>query len=765
MAPPTPIPQLQNKKESTRLVQGFPLNGVSKAAAVESPSAQQLQRELNNSMSHLSVKEPSSTSGLVHDHQKISNSRGGIRLEEDQTQVSSSSTKPASPDGKSTTSGTTFALDEKESLRPDDSASVKAAEEDEFGSGPASGAQNSRVGSEAGSRAFRDQFHEIRENLGSNTGRMHVQSRRTIAGIEEEEPQMAHLPHASTPSGPINVPPTLPPPIGTTNGPSYDHKYQEPDEKLLEALESPKDRLFLLKLEQEVIAFIQDRSRAPLSAMAPTPTNIDSTMSSQPTMKIMRRTGLCRDGQNDSGANTTDGSMAPSKAGSEVGNDSQQGTGVVSPNESTVAKDKPAMTREEREAIYKETRERIFGPETENAESTDVNNQVSRTSSRNEKKKRKHKTNDDGFTARSQYNVFYSTMPYPTGNYEQNGDAPVYYGSYASQAQSAVPQNGTMATTMFQQGFQQGYQSMINVPPFHNGVPGNSIGVYDMQGSPGYSQPMPQHYYSQMPQAMGMGIGQQSSATSPPTMNNNGQCPPQQPQLQFPDPQWTPENYSYHYPQPRDQQQYFSPQMQSQNISPASNTVPYQYGQLPAQPGLNGAKAQHPLPGSYKSQSLNPQIRAFIPNGGTNPSQFMHHEQSPSHPMNRSPAMSFQNGNPYPTHSQQMSPYTQGPPMQTPSLHSFNHEPKNHGTRKSSSQSTTTQSPVQSSLSKWGTPSHLPPKPPPPETPIVPEGQHSLPLNNQFNASVQPLHGGQPMPSYQNGVYSMPNANPQPQPT
>ena len=33
---------------------------------------------------------------------------------------------------------------------------------------------------------------------------------------------------------------------------------QTPDEKLLEALESPKDRIFLLRLEQDVIKFVKD---------------------------------------------------------------------------------------------------------------------------------------------------------------------------------------------------------------------------------------------------------------------------------------------------------------------------------------------------------------------------------------------------------------------------------------------------------------------------------------------------------------------------
>jgi hypothetical protein len=62
---------------------------------------------------------------------------------------SDAGTKPPSLDGKSITSGTTFALDEKESLRPDDSASVKAAEDDDTCSGRGSIVAGSRIGSEA----------------------------------------------------------------------------------------------------------------------------------------------------------------------------------------------------------------------------------------------------------------------------------------------------------------------------------------------------------------------------------------------------------------------------------------------------------------------------------------------------------------------------------------------------------------------------------------------------------------------------------------
>ena len=132
-------------------------------------------------------------------------------------------------------------------------------------------------------------------------------------------------------------------------------------------------------------------------------------------MTIMRRAGLGKDAQSvESGANTADGSMAPSKAGSETGDESQRGTGVASPTDSNLAKDKSAMTREEREAKYNETRERIFGPKSEIADSNEAVNEVSRTSSRNEKKKKKHKNNDDGFEARSQFNAYYPSMQYPS---------------------------------------------------------------------------------------------------------------------------------------------------------------------------------------------------------------------------------------------------------------------------------------------------------------------------------------------------------------
>jgi len=39
---------------------------------------------------------------------------------------------------------------------------------------------------------------------------------------------------------------------------------REPDEKLFEALESPKDRMFLLRLEQDIISFVKDSTSVPV---------------------------------------------------------------------------------------------------------------------------------------------------------------------------------------------------------------------------------------------------------------------------------------------------------------------------------------------------------------------------------------------------------------------------------------------------------------------------------------------------------------------
>lgn len=499
-------------------------------------------------------------------------------------------------------------------------------------------------------------------------------------------------------------------------------------------------------------------SPPPLSALAPKASvPIDTPSSSQPTMRIMRRAGVGRDGQIiESGANTADGSIAPSKAGSETGDDSQRGTGVASPTDSTLAKDKSTMTREEREAKYKETRERIFGPESDTFDSTEGVNEISRTSSRNEKKKKKHKNNDDGFEARSQFNAYYPSMPYPVTTYDQTAPSPAYFSPYPMQQGSSLSQPGAVGAALLQQGYQQGYNPMSTPQGFSAFASQNpALNGYDVHSTnthaASYNQQVSSHYYPSMQQ--GSSMAQSSPVMSSPAASNHGQF--SRPQSQLSDQQWSQNTYSYPYPQPRDQQQFFPQPIQSPNPMASVASIPYQYGQLPLQPGMQSARAQHPLPGSYKSQAFNPQTRAFVPNGGSVPPQTVQQGN------NSTLSTRNINGNQYPPYIQQSSPYHQGPSMSVPAPYSFNQEPKPYALRKSSTQSNVTHSPAQSSLSKWGTPSHLPPKPPPPEVPSMLEVPHSLPTNNQFNANVQPLNGGQQMPTFQNGVYSMPGVGSQ----
>lgn len=490
----------------------------------------------------------------------------------------------------------------------------------------------------------------------------------------------------------------------------------------------------------------------------------------------MRRAGFGKDGPNtESGPNTTANSMAPSKAGSETGDDSQRGTGVVSPTDSVAAKDKASMTREEREAKYKETRERIFKgfEDSENAETTDANgalNEVSRTSSVNEKKKAKKQRNrDDDFEARSKFNAYYPSIQYPVSTYDQANNPATFYHPYGPQHHVTISQPGPLGAGMIHQTYsQQGYQNVPNsaafpMPmqqmPLMNGI------SYTAQNAgsppfPNYSQPA-QYFQPIQPQ---IPMGPHTPAMSSPSLSNNVQLARPQPQIT--DQRWPQNNFTYVYQRPREQQQYYSGPMLDQPPAPTMHSIPYQYGQLPYQPNVQGGRTQHPLPGSYPGslprQNLNPQTRAFVPGSGNIPSAISLGGRS-NESNARGPGTAFANGN-------QIAPYTQQPESgsqipSAPTSGSLNQtqDPKSYGTRRTTLHGSGPHSPVPvpNSLSKWGTPAHLPPKPPPPEIPSMPEVQHSLPSNVHASMNVQPITNGQPMPSFQNGVYSMPAAGAQ----
>lgn len=156
-------------------------------------------------------------------------------------------TKPPSLDGKSITSGTTFALDEKESLRPDDSASVKAAAADDDDAFSFRGPllPNSRMGSDLAARARGIQLGDMPDRRpplitsGSLNHSQGVATPHTESSDQLHAPSKVDMAKITDLSNYMNA----------LHG-------QSPDEKLLGAMSSPKDRLFVLRLEAELIKFV-----------------------------------------------------------------------------------------------------------------------------------------------------------------------------------------------------------------------------------------------------------------------------------------------------------------------------------------------------------------------------------------------------------------------------------------------------------------------------------------------------------------------------
>ena len=164
------------------------------------------------------------------------------------TQLSSSnsSAKQGPLDSKSVVSVATFGMDEKESLRPEDSASLKATEEEDRLSAQGSGAAGSRVGSDSGARAFRDQLREI-SNVAAPTPRGATTNRfaptmilNSAAAYDEAVIQNSAQLSSLTQPMPAMMPSAV------------------PDDRLIEALASGRDRVWVLKLEQDIIDFVKD---------------------------------------------------------------------------------------------------------------------------------------------------------------------------------------------------------------------------------------------------------------------------------------------------------------------------------------------------------------------------------------------------------------------------------------------------------------------------------------------------------------------------
>ncbi|KAI1483102.1 hypothetical protein F4774DRAFT_416680 [Daldinia eschscholtzii] len=582
------------------------------STTVDGPKLSQGGKDAQASLSTASASStPSlvvngSSSSVGETHNKNDN---GASVSDDASQRADSNsemgTKAPSLDGKSITSGTTFALDEKESLRPDDSASVKAsAEDDEAFSIRGSLIANSRIGSEVA------RIHRLR--IGD------MPERRIVQILPELQDKGIATPQSgvSSQQPPVEQPQAL----GIVNGSSdaFTSTYgKNPDEKLLEAMQSPKDRIFLLRLEQDVINFVQS-SKEPYMDLPPNNSfcrmlthkladyyhMTHSFEAIQGSVRIFR-TPFCRvppslasivGSTTNNNTNTTppqllpkkimrrgeDGgsgqaSTSPSKATSEVGSDGKE--------KSATTKDKP--TREEREEAYKQARERIFGSSDKPGETTPDNddaNGISRASSVSAKDKsnlgkrgktgKQRRDDSESFDSRSQYQPYYHphqpnwTTPHyiPIGHPQYNSPVQPPYPNPMPQAYAppAQPYPAMMPNAAFPQ-----YGNMPMYPP--------------------QTQVTPPRYTA--------------SNNNPATYAGPVQTPPQQ---------WQP-----NYNQAPSLSPYQSRAAQPQTPgNPGPVGIPYAFGQLPANANPHDPKSQHPIPGSYNRHAFNPKTQSFVPGNG-----------------------------------------------------------------------------------------------------------------------------------------------------
>jgi hypothetical protein len=561
----------------------------------------------------------------------------GDSLEDDQSQFSNSSTKQHSFDTKSVASMTTFAMDEKESIRPDDSASVRAVDDED---GNSVSGRNSQFISEPD--VVMPALRSIDRSAGAA---VHIASRRfqTLThpprfGDLEVSPELEARASNGTRTTPQDSAPDDP-----------DGKVSvlplSPDERLLDALASPKERLSILQLEARLLAFIKQpdiqyidlppqNSYARLLAHKladyyglqhrinedgmtirifraepqhlPTPLGTlagsmlaGSTQPSQgpAAVKIMRRAGLSSR-QVSNTASTAPSSSAPSKATSEAG---QSEEGLTSPTESTPGRDKSKMTREEREAQYKAARERIFGDFQElsigeNASTGENSASMSRSSSSSGKKKsRRQKTpKDDSFEARSAFVPSYAALP---GMQGQGGYHPAQYLDQRMHTAYDHPQ-------LYYGQMHFGTTPTQAHPGFDSSMAAGATG-YTTEPSDWATMQQVSHY-GFPPAPARSGHVQINPLSSP--INPYGQFP----NSQVPQQSWQPP---------------FSPGYQSpMNMpAPAGNWMApqgYGFGQQmasqqyqPSQPGTSSGPNQASSTGNRSL--FNPQTRSFIPSNGS----------------------------------------------------------------------------------------------------------------------------------------------------
>lgn len=486
--------------------------------------------------------------------------------------------------------------------------------------------------------------------------------------------------------------------------------------------------------------------RPPALAGLPVPgTQCSSPPPQTAARKIMRRGD---DGKGMSGPSTTANSEGASKATSEAGDGA---------SELGRSKDKSSLTREERERLYAEARLRILGaaePESEDTKKAGNETDLSRSSSASGKKKSKKRKDDDDFEPRSQFPGYY------TPSYQNNGysDGSFYFPQYGGMM--TAPQQYPMVQTASSPsvGYPAGYPQVDQSGQMPYMTP-QQYGTQAASGMNGQSYVQPQSTpYDLSAQFQTMSFGGPNPASLPQKPGSSSNFPTAG-QMQQPQQGWASQYDSQQYMY--NQQMYPSQYSDRSISSPATPpTISYPFGQLP-NPALQNGKSQHPLPGSFNRQQFNPQTQAFVPGGGRSgsmPVPMPNQNSTPyfnpfgvspngmqtyrpnSGPPNqgsqhRSPPVKS-NTNAFPPPNVQQPVQAFG--MNTPTMHfstmaqhtQAHHDPSmtaaGNQQRPSlahvpSNDNRPLAHPLpqppnpESSIAKWGTPAHLPPKPPTPQ--------------------------------------------------
>ncbi|KAE9977681.1 hypothetical protein BLS_001205 [Venturia inaequalis] len=677
-------------------------------------------------------------------------------MDDNSTQVSSSGSfaKMVSFDKQSIASGATFGMDEEESLRPDDSASIRVIEEED---GCGTGATGSRVGSDTDARAFSEQLHKI---AGMQPKRGILQPNKVrIPGIVFGEMTMD-----ANSQDPLMIPNQVAPAISPPDLPI-------PDDKLLEALASQRDRVYVLKIEQDFIDFLKNekdvqlvlpetnafyrllahkladyyrldhevtssstgsavvitkstyfRFPPPLSGLSQPSTTASTPPPTMPARQIMRRGG---EGKEAGGDGNSDGTGTPGGS-----------------------KNKTALTREEREKQYAEVRLRIFG--NNDPDAADANKdagEFSRSSSASGKQKSKNKSrrqnsdSDDDFKPRSQYPGYYppqQPQAYPAAGSQYDG--PVFYPQYGGMVGSPpgypMQQQNTSPPMMYGPGFSpidQPGQFAYPQPQQYQGSSPNGMHM------PGYGQPTPGSYDMSAHFQQGMQSFQNSMPST--KLSSPSYTPPFQYQSQQAWPSGSQYDGGYQYPQ-QGFPPTFTPQRPMSTQSQPPTQPSYQHGQDPSHGFQNGnrtPRTQHPAPGSYMRPQFNPQTQAFVPGCGQGGQQHMIPGMNDVNVYRSMQVPTFnpalRGSGPMPGTLPHSTPSTSNAsaynsprnhhavPMGMPS-YSCGSAPQalnNNGGQSYQQlahplpQPPTNPAITDEGIAKWGTPAHLPAKPPPPQ--------------------------------------------------